>query len=417
MNNMYPLLLVRYGELGLKGRNKSQFIEALARNMERALRGLRPRRVSYTWGRLWVPLYDDMEEVLERLRKVFGIYSFSPVLQCEKEMGAISAAALRVLEDALPTGGIFKVETTRSDKTFPITSPEISKAAAGYIFSHTGDRYSADMRHPEKTVQIEVRAEGAYVYCDTIPGPKGLPVGTSSKALLMLSGGIDSPVAGWMALKRGVRVEAVYFHSHPFTSDRAKEKVLDLCRVLSEWAGEIRLHVVYFTDIQKAIRLNCPEDYGITIMRRMMFRICDRLAEQRKALALYTGECVGQVASQTLESMLTVNQVFSRPVLRPLVGFDKEEIIQISQRIGAYEISIRPYEDCCTVFVPVHPKIRPRPEEAARIEEALDIETLIAGALEKTESYSIRPERGRWEGEIREEEPEGKEGTPLADID
>jgi len=216
-----------------------------------------------------------------------------------------------------------------------------------------------------------------------------LPVGSSGRAVLMLSGGIDSPVAGWMAMKRGVTIEAVHFHSFPFTSERAKQKVIDLCELLAGWGGKIRLHVVHFTEIQKAIRQNCREEYGITIMRRMMFRLAERIARENKAFAIYTGESVGQVASQTLESMFTINHVTNMPVLRPLVGMDKEEIISIAQRIGTFEISIRPYEDCCTVFLPEYPKIRPRLDEAMAMEEKLDIEGLIKEALEKTEVMEI----------------------------
>lgn len=390
---MYELILVRYGELGLKGKNKYQFINRLVKNMERALVGLAPREVKSTWGRIWVPVLGDMDETIARLQKVFGIYSVSPVIKTEKTMEAIQTAALRILQDALPEGGQFKVETKRSDKLFPMGSPQISRAVADYLFANTADGlYQAEMHHPKHVVDIEVRDEGAFVYGRVIPGAKGLPVGCSGKAVLMLSGGIDSPVAGWMAMKRGVTIEAVHFESFPFTSERAKQKVIDLCQVLTEWGGRIRIHAVHFTDIQKAIRQHCREEYSITIMRRMMFRIAERIATENKAMAIYTGECVGQVASQTLESMFTINAVTRMPVLRPLVGMDKEEIIQVAEKIGTFEISIRPYEDCCTVFLPEFPKIRPRLSEAERMETALDVEGLIAAALAQTEVIEIRPE-------------------------
>ncbi|MEN3003991.1 tRNA sulfurtransferase [Dehalobacterium formicoaceticum] len=361
---MYELILVRYGELGLKGKNKSQFINRLVLNIKRGIKGLAPREVISTWGRIWVPVRDDLDQTIERLQQVFGIYSVSPVIKVEKNLSAIQEAALKVLHDALPQGGSFKVETRRPDKTFPMLSPE-------------------------HTIQVEIRSEGAFVYGQVIPCAKGLPVGSSGRAVLMLSGGIDSPVAGWMAMKRGVTIEAVHFHSFPFTSERAKQKVIDLCQVLALWGGKIRLHVVHFTEIQKAIRQNCREEYGITIMRRMMFRLAERIAAENKAFAIYTGESVGQVASQTLESMYTINQVTNMPVLRPLVGMDKEEIIKISQSIKAFDISIRPYEDCCTIFLPDYPKIRPRLEEAIMMEEKLDVEALIREALEKTEVLEI----------------------------
>ncbi|MDD4753434.1 MAG: tRNA 4-thiouridine(8) synthase ThiI [Desulfitobacteriaceae bacterium] len=389
---MYELILVRYGELGLKGKNKSQFINRLVRNIERSLKGLAPRKVESTWGRIWVPVVNDMEETIERLTKVFGIYSVSPVIKTEKSLEAIQQAALRVLHDALPDGGRFKVETRRSDKTFPMTSPEISKAVAGYLFANSDDIYQAEMHHPQHVVDIEVRGEGAFVYGRVIPGAKGLPVGASGRAVLMISGGIDSPVAGWMAMKRGVTFDGIHFESFPFTSNRAKQKVIDLCRVLAGWGGKVRLHVVHFTEIQKAIRQHCREEYMITIMRRMMFRIAERIARERKAFAIYTGESVGQVASQTLESMFTINNVTNMPVLRPLVGMDKEEIIQIAQKIGTFDISIRPYEDCCTVFLPDYPKIRARLEEAQNMEILLDIDELINDALAHTEVLEIYQE-------------------------
>lgn len=386
---MYKLILVRYGELGLKGKNKSQFINRLVINIKRGLKGLAPREVLSTWGRIWVPVEDDLEETIKRLQQVFGIYSVSPVIQTEKDLDSVKEAALKVLHDSLPQGGTFKVETRRTDKTFPRTSPEISKEIGSYLFANSPDIYQAEMHHPEHTVDVEIRKEGAFVYGQVIPGAKGLPVGSSGRAVLMLSGGIDSPVAGWMAMKRGVTIEAIHFHSFPFTSERAKQKVIDLCEVLSGWGGKIRLHVVHFTEIQKAIRQNCREEYSITIMRRMMFRLAERIALKNKAFAIYTGESVGQVASQTLESMFTINNVTNMPVLRPLVGMDKEEIIKIAQGIHTFDISIRPYEDCCTVFLPDYPKIRPRLEEAVLMEEKLDIEGLLQEALEKTEVLEI----------------------------
>jgi thiamine biosynthesis protein ThiI len=386
---MYELLLVRYGELGLKGKNKSQFINRLVINIKRSLRDLATREVKFTWGRIWVPVINDLEQTVQKLQRVFGIYSISPVIKTDKTLEAIQEAALKVLHDSLPQGGTFKVETRRSDKTFPLKSPDISKTIGAYLFRNSPDIYKAEMYHPQHTINVEIRDEGAFVFGRVIPGAKGLPVGSGGKAVLLISGGIDSPVAGWMALKRGVTFEAIHFQSFPFTSERAKEKVLDLCRVLAGWGGTIQLHVVHFTEIQKAIRQGCREEYGITIMRRMMFRIAERIAKKRKAYAIYTGESVGQVASQTLESMFTINNVTNVPVLRPLVGMDKEEIIKIAEKIGTFEISIRPYEDCCTIFLPDYPKIRPRLEEAEGMEANLDIEGLINEALEKTEILKI----------------------------
>ena len=383
------LLLIRYGELGLKGKNKNIFISKLVNKIRAAMKGMDGWSVHATWGRLWVEVEaEETAAALERLRRVFGIYSISPVLEVERDLDAIGVAAFSVLQKALPNGGTFKVETRRADKTFPMPSPEISREVANRVFDQiAGDgRYDADMHHPELTINVEIRGEGTFIYGETIPGVGGLPVGSGGKALLLLSGGIDSPVAGWMAMKRGVAIEAIHFHSFPFTGEKSKEKVFSLCKILARWQGApVRLHVVHFTEIQKAIYANCSEEYGITLMRRMMFRLAERIAETRRCLALYTGESVGQVASQTLESMAVINAVIHLPVLRPLVGMDKEEIMERAKQIGSFETSILPFEDCCTVFLPKYPKIRPVKAEAEALEANLDMEALIADALARTE--------------------------------
>lgn len=398
------LLMIKYGELGLKGKNKNQFINRLVKNIERAIADLPERKVSTSLGRITVPVLDDMPEVVSRLQKVFGIYALCPVLAVEKNLPAIQRAALQVLQESLPNGGEFKVESRRSDKRFPMASPEISKAVGGYIFAQTADKYTARMKKPQHIINVEVRDEAAYVYCGSYTGAKGMPVGTGGRAVVMLSGGIDSPVATWMAMKRGVNVEAVHFESFPFTSERAKEKVLDLAQVLAAWHNKpIKVHCVHFTEIQKAIHANCPEDYGITIMRRFMFRLAEQIARKNAAMAIYTGESVGQVASQTLESMYTINNVTNMPVLRPLIGFDKEEIVERAQHIGTFDISIRPYEDCCTVFLPAHPKIKPRLSEAVEMEQNLAIDELIAEALQKTKTYVLTPQGIKQFGEDDDE--------------
>ena len=387
------LLLVRYGELGLKGKNKITFINKLAKNIRTSLKGLHGWSVRTSWGRLWVEVdMEQYEDAISRLGKVFGIYSLSPVKQVSNDIDEISRSAYDILLNSLPDGGTFKIETKRADKSFPMISPEVSRAVADKVFQTLGKNhaYDADMRYPQLTINVEIRMEGTFVYGETIPGAGGLPVSSSGKALLLLSGGIDSPVAGWMAMKRGVCLEAIHYHSFPFTGEKAKEKVIELCKILSQWHGApIKLHVVHFTEIQKAIYANCSEEYGITIMRRMMFRLAEKIARRRRCLALYTGESVGQVASQTLESMSVINDVINIPVLRPLVGFDKEEIIDRAQKIGSFDISILPYEDCCTVFLPKYPKIRPIKEEAEKMEENLDIESLLQEALERTETLII----------------------------
>lgn len=386
------LLMIKYGELGLKGKNKNQFINRLVKNIERAISDLPERKVSVSLGRITVPVLDDRDAVVERLSRVFGIYAICPVRAAAKSLPAIQQAALATLNEALPDGGEFKVESRRSDKRFPMTSPEISKAVGGYIFAQTGDQYTAQMRKPQHIVNVEVRDEAAYVYCGSFPGAKGMPVGTGGRAVVMLSGGIDSPVAAFMAMKRGVNIEAVHFESFPFTSERALEKVLDLAQVLARWHNKpLRVHAVHFTEIQKAIHAACPEEYGITIMRRFMFRLAEQIARRNAAIAIYTGESVGQVASQTLESMYVINNVTKMPVLRPLIGFDKEEIVARAKQIGTFDISIRPYEDCCTVFLPPHPKIKPRLSEAEAMEQNLAVEELIAGAIERTKTYIVTP--------------------------
>lgn len=384
---MYKLLLLRYGELGLKGKNKGQFIKRLQENIKRALPD---KEVINTWGRLWLPLDNDLDETLAALKNVFGLYSVSPVIKCSRDLEEIAAAAKTVLVNSTSPGQSFKIESRRSDKTFPLKSPELSAKIGGMVLAQVGDTYPVDVRNPEQRIDIEVRNEGVYVYGETIPMAGGLPVGSSGKAVVMLSGGIDSPVCAYLAMKRGVKVEFIHFHSFPYTSERAKEKVIDLATVLAKYCGSVKLHVVHFTDIQMEIRKSCQEDYTITMMRRFMYRIAQRIAESRNAKAIYTGESVGQVASQTLESMLAINEAITMPVLRPLCGFDKEEIIKLSQKIGCFDISIRPYEDCCTIFLPEFPKIRPKLADCLAMEEKMDIDGLIEDALSKSYVLHIK---------------------------
>lgn len=389
------LILIRYGELGLKGKNRHIFVGRLANNIRASLKGLTDWQVKVTWGRLWLQVESSQKAAaIERLQRVFGIYSLSPVLEANKDIADLAAKAYSVLNKALPSGGSFKIETRRTDKSFPLTSPEVSKEVATLVFAHLEQEgkldYTADMHHPQAMINIEIRAEGAFVYGETIPCAGGLPVGCSGKALVMLSGGIDSPVASWLAMKRGVAIEAIHFHSFPFTGEKAKEKVYELCKILAKWNGApIRLHMIHFTEVQKAIYANCDETYGITLLRRFMYRIAERIATERRCLAIYTGESVGQVASQTLESLATINAVVNMPVLRPLVAMDKEEIMQKAKQLGSFDTSILPYEDCCTVFLPDYPKIRPVLSEAEHEEEKLDIELLIEQALSMSETITI----------------------------
>jgi tRNA uracil 4-sulfurtransferase len=387
---MYTTLMARLaGEIAIKGKNRPQFEKQLVENMRHVLKQLEGVKVSKTGGRIEVRLNGaDIDETIDHLRTVMGLASISPVAEAELNMEQIKETAVRVVQDAMAkrTAPVtFKVEGRRADKRFPLTSPEIAREVATHVLKNV-EGLKVDVHNPELTLTVEVRELKAYLLCDTIPGPGGLPVGMSGKVMLLLSGGIDSPVAGWMAMKRGAMVEGIHFQSFPFTSERAQEKVNDLAKILAKHGGRVRLHNVYFTEIQKAIRMHVPEEYSITIMRRIMMRIADRLAHQRKALALVTGESLGQVASQTLESMYVINNVTNMPILRPLVAMDKVDIMRIAKNIGTYETSILPYEDCCTVFMPKNPKTRPKLDEAEAAEAKLDIEALIQEALEKTET-------------------------------
>ncbi|ARU62189.1 tRNA 4-thiouridine(8) synthase ThiI [Tumebacillus avium] len=388
---MYTTFIVRMGgEIAIKGKNRPQFEKALLENMRLSVKGMGVK-ITRMGGRIEVNVGEgDPQEVAEQLTQVMGVSSISPVAEADLDLDNIKETALRVVQDALEkrqTPVTFKVEARRANKLFPLESPQIMQEVGRYVLSKIGEgRLKVDVRKPELTLTVEVRETKTYVMCDVLDGPGGLPVGTSGRVMLLLSGGIDSPVAGWLAMKRGATVEAIHFHSFPFTSERSQEKVNDLAKILAKHGARVRLHNVHFTEIQKAIRQQVPEEYSITIMRRFMMRIAEKLAYQRKALALVTGESLGQVASQTLESMYTINNVTNMPILRPLVAMDKRDIMDIAKKIGTYETSILPYEDCCTIFTPKNPKTRPKLHEAERAEEKLDIEALIAEALEKTES-------------------------------
>jgi thiamine biosynthesis protein ThiI len=389
---MYDKILVRFGEVGLKGKNRAYFINGLAANIRRVLKGLGPGyRVSTPYGRVFVDLPPgaQVEPVLSALQRVFGLVSFSPVVQTELDMGAIKEAALReLLADGQPE--TFKVAARRSLKTFSLNSMEINQELGGYLLKNCPG-LKVDIHQPQRVVNVEVRKEGAFVFSRVIPGPGGLPVGVTGKGVLLLSGGIDSPVAGWLAMKRGIALEAVYFDTPPFTSARALAKVEKLAGILARWAP-VNLHVVNFTPVQRALMEHVPEDLTITVMRRFMFRVAEALAGEKGALALITGESVGQVASQTLESMLTINSVVAIPVLRPVVAMDKVEIMELARKIGTYETSIEPYQDCCTLFVSPHPKTRPTLTQAQVAEKDLDIQGLVDLALADIKSRTLRGE-------------------------
>lgn len=388
---MKQLLLIRYGEIGLKGKNRRFFENMFTANIKRALRGVADCTVHQTHSRNFVEIHHgDVNAVIQRLQQVFGIVSLSPVVIAALDIDDIKAVAAREFAKVAKPGMTFRVTTRRANKRFPLTSVQSSSDVGEYLLANIPG-LSVDVHNPQAVLDVEIRELETYIYTERIPGLGGMPVGTAGKGLLLISGGIDSPVAGWLAMKRGVTLEALHFHSHPFTSERAKEKVIDLCRELTRYGGnKMRLHVAYFTEIQKELRQRTPERLTVILMRRMMFRIAQRLAEKQGALALITGESLGQVASQTMESIKVIEHVTTIPVFRPLICMDKAEIMQISQRIGTYPISIRPYEDCCTVFLPEYPATRPRLDDVLEAESALDIAALIAESLEKTEILEIR---------------------------
>lgn len=389
----YDVILIRYGELALKGKNRDMFEETLMRSVKSVLRSFYKVKVRRNYGRMYVELHgEDAYEVMDRLKRVFGISSISPTIHVDPDIEVIKERSLELIRQMNPQPRTFRVVTRRADKRYPIPSMEVNRMVGTHILRAL-PAIKVDVHEPEAIVNVEIRTEGTYVSCETIPGPGGLPVGVSGKVLLLLSGGIDSPVAGWKMMKRGVTLEAIHFHSYPYTSERSLQKVRDLAQKLTKWGGTIRLHVVPFTEIQTAIRDNCPEDYLITIMRRFMMRISEKVAANTKALALATGESLGQVASQTLESMDTINKVISIPMLRPLIGMDKIEITEISRKIDTYELSILPYEDCCTIFTPKNPVTRPKPRLAEKFETALDVDALVENAVNGTviEEITTKP--------------------------
>lgn len=384
---MEKVLLVKYGELALKGKNRYRFENKLIQNIKSALKDSGVEKVNKIYGRIIIPVDDFDNEIINRVKNVFGIISVSPAISVDLDLEKIKDAALKLLVHS--EGKTFKVSTKRPNKSFPMKSPDISRALGAHLLINT-EGWTVDVHNPDVEIFVEIRVEGAFIYTGGQPGLGGLPVGTTGKGVLMLSGGIDSPVAGWLSLKRGVEIIGLHFHSFPFTSERSKEKVLDLARQLAKYGGTIKIYVNHFTEIQKAIRQNCPEELYVTIMRRFMFRIAERIAKKEKALCILTGENLGQVASQTLESIQVINEVVKLPVLRPLITMDKIEIMDLAKKINTYNISIQPYEDCCTLFLPDKPATKPKLHQAIKAEEGLDIEGLIEESMEKTEVLYIK---------------------------
>ncbi|MCL6631711.1 MAG: tRNA 4-thiouridine(8) synthase ThiI [Alicyclobacillus herbarius] len=394
---MVDHVIARYGEIILKGKNRTEFERLLIHNMQRALVDWPEVDIRKAGSRFSVYLNGaPVDAVIERLQRVFGLVSLSPVQAAELDLESIRDRVLQLLQSYKEQNGIagsFKLEVKRANKRFPLTSPEIAQRLGALVLPRARE-WKVDVHNPDLTVYVEIRDTEALVFGQKIPAVGGLPVGMSGRVGLLLSGGIDSPVAGWMAMKRGVRLEAIHFHSFPFTSERALQKVEDLAQILADWGGEVKLHVVHFTEVQTAIRKACKEELGITIMRRMMLRIADEIARRRRLLALCTGESLGQVASQTLESLRTINAVTNLPILRPLIAEDKVDIIRRARQIGTYETSILPYEDCCTIFVPRNPRTKPRLEEAEQAEQNLDIEGLVQRCVDELQTKSFTARRG-----------------------
>ena len=388
---MNEMILLKLGEMVLKGLNRRSFEDKLQANIYRRLNNLGQFRVYTRQSTTYVePMTDacDMDGAWEALTRVFGVVGLSRARACEKDKDAILAAAREYLDDKLSAARTFKVETKRADKTFPMTSIQLSQYVGGELDELYPD-LKVDVHHPELTVHIEVRDYAAFVHADPEPGAGGLPVGINGRAVSLLSGGIDSPVASWMIAKRGVALEMVHFFSYPYTSNEAKEKVIDLARLLTPWCGRLTVHVVPFTAIQEELRRSVPQELFTLVMRRFMMRISEKVAQRCGARALVTGECLGQVASQTMEAMAVTGAVASLPVLRPVVGMDKEDIVKIARKIGTFETSILPYEDCCTVFTPRHPRLRPTLEELEAAEQGLDIAGMVQAAVDGIERIQV----------------------------
>ncbi len=388
---MNEMILLKLGEMVLKGLNRRSFEDKLQANIYRRLNNLGQFRVYTRQSTTYVePMTDacDMDGAWEALTRVFGVVGLSRARACEKDKDAILAAAREYLGGRLSAARTFKVETKRADKAFPMTSIQLSQYVGGELDELYPD-LKVDVHNPELTVHIEVRDYAAFVHADPEPGAGGLPVGINGRAVSLLSGGIDSPVSSWMIAKRGVALEMVHFFSYPYTSNEAKEKVLDLARLLTPWCGRLTVHVAPFTAIQEELRRSVPQELFTLVMRRFMMRIAEKVAQRCGAKALVTGECLGQVASQTMEAMAATGAVVELPILRPVVGMDKEDIVRIARRIGTYDTSILPYEDCCTVFTPRHPRLRPTPAELEYAEQNLDIEGMVQAAVDGIERIQV----------------------------
>ena len=389
---MREIVLIKNGEIALKGLNRSLFEDSLVRNIKFRISDLGRFKVQKAQSAIFVlPETDvDLDIVCDRISKVFGIACFSRAAMTEKNFDEICVTACEYLKETLEDAKTFKVIAKRADKRFPLTSPEIC-TELGAVLLEKFDNLSVDVHNPEVEVIVEIRDFGAYIHAGKIDGAGGMPVGTSGRASLLLSGGIDSPVAGYMMAKRGLLLDAIHFESPPYTSERAKLKVVELAKRMSAYCGGLDLHVVPFTHAQEEIKNNCPEELFTIIMRRFMMRVAQKIAVKNDSSALITGESLAQVASQTIKAIACTEAVCDIPVLRPLIGMDKSEIIKISEKIDTYEISIEPYEDCCTVFTPKHPRTKPDLVAVEKAEKRLDVEGLVNEAADGVETIKITP--------------------------
>ena len=387
----YTEIMVRYGELSTKGKNRKDFIGRLAGNVTKVLREFPQVEIHPRHDRMHIVLNDaPFEEVDQRLKKVFGIQTYSPTIKVEKTLAEIEKTALVLMKETFKKGMTFKVNTKRSDHQFLYDTNELNKMVGDYLFSHMDD-LKVEMKHPDIVLRIEVRKDAVYISNQLLHGAGGMPVGTGGRAVMMLSGGIDSPVASYLALKRGVDIDMVHFYSPPYTTEKALNKAKELTGILANYAGKINFIAVPFAEIQETIKEKIPEGYLMTVQRRFMLQLADKIRAKRRGLAIFNGESVGQVASQTLESMAAINDVTTTPVVRPVATMDKTEIINLAEKIGTFELSIQPFEDCCTIFAPPRPKTKPKIEKAREFENRLDVDGLIERALAGIQVTSIYP--------------------------
>ena len=387
----YTEIMVRYGELSTKGKNRKDFIGRLAGNVTKVLRDFPQVEIHPRHDRMHIVLNDaPFKEVDQRLKKVFGIQTYSPTIKVEKTLEAIEKASLSLMNETFKKGMTFKVNTRRSDHQFLYDTNELNKMVGDYLFANMND-LKVEMKHPDLVLRIEVRKDAVYISNQLLHGAGGMPVGTGGRAVMMLSGGIDSPVASYLALKRGVDIDMVHFYSPPYTTEKALNKAKELTGILANYAGKINFIAVPFAEIQETIKEKIPEGYLMTVQRRFMLQLADKIRAKRKGLAIFNGESVGQVASQTLESMAAINDVTTTPVVRPVATMDKTEIIRLAEKIGTFDLSIQPFEDCCTIFAPPRPKTKPRIDKAREFENRLDVEGLIERALAGIQVTAIYP--------------------------